>query len=122
MGTDERGEEAVAKLHFPGLDPQVVDWLADERSVRMIGLDTPSIDNGPSQMFEAHVRLFERDIPALENVAHLDRLPARGFTVIALPFATSTPYNAARISRRSPFPLDWREERFSCFRLIRTSG
>ena len=30
-------------------------------------------------------RLFEHNIPALENVANLDRLPAAGFTVIALP-------------------------------------
>jgi kynurenine formamidase len=31
------------------------------------------------------VTLFERDVPALENVANLDRLPANGFRAIALP-------------------------------------
>jgi kynurenine formamidase len=84
MGTDERGEAAVAKLHFPGLDPDAVDWLA-ARQIAAIGLDTPSIDHGPSTHFEAHVSLFEKNIPAFENVANLDRLPATGFTVIALP-------------------------------------
>lgn len=84
MGTAERGEEAVAKLHFPGLDPAAVSWLG-ERGIRAIGLDTPSIDHGPSKDFASHVALFERDIPAFENVANLDRLPAAGFTVIALP-------------------------------------
>jgi kynurenine formamidase len=84
MGTAQRGEEAVAELHFPGLDPAAVPWLA-ERKIAAIGLDTPSIDHGPSTHFEAHVALFEQSIPAFENVAHLDRLPARGFSVIALP-------------------------------------
>ena len=29
--------------------------------------------------------LFEANVPALENVAHLEELPARGFDVVALP-------------------------------------
>lgn len=84
MGTDLRGEEGVAALHFPGLDPQAVGWLV-ERGIAAIGLDTPSIDHGPSTGFESHVALFEQNIPAFENVAHLDLLPPVGFTVIALP-------------------------------------
>jgi kynurenine formamidase len=85
MGTDERGNEAVAKLHFPGLHPEAAKWLADERKIKAVGLDTPSIDYGQSSRFETHVALFERNVPALENVANLDQLPAKGFTVIALP-------------------------------------
>jgi kynurenine formamidase len=85
MGTAELGPEAVPKLHFPGLDPAAVDWLVHERGIRAIGLDTPSIDHGPSTTYAAHVALFEHDVPAFENVAHLDRLPPQGFTVIALP-------------------------------------
>ncbi len=84
LGTAERGEAAVAKLHFPGLDPAAVPWLA-ERGIAAIGIDTASIDHGPSTHFQAHVRLFERDIPVFENVANLEALPPRGFTVIALP-------------------------------------
>ena len=84
MGTAELGPDAVAKLSFPGLDPAAVGWLV-ERGIGAIGLDTPSIDHGPSTDFAAHVALFEHDIPAFENVANLDRLPARDFTVIALP-------------------------------------
>jgi len=85
MGTDQRGEEAVAELHFPGLHPDAAAWLAGERAIGAVGIDTPSIDHGPSTDFESHVRLFERNIPALENVANLDRLPPRGFTIVALP-------------------------------------
>ncbi len=85
LGTAERGAGAVAKLHFPGLHPDAARWLATERSIGAVGLDTASIDHGPSTGFEAHCILFEANVPALENVAHLDRLPARGFSVLALP-------------------------------------
>lgn len=85
MGTDEKGDSAVAKLHFPGLDPQAATWLSENRSIKAIGLDTPSIDYGQSTLFESHQILFKHDIPALENVANLDQLPTSGSWVIALP-------------------------------------
>jgi kynurenine formamidase len=85
LGTEERGPDAVPKLHFPGLDPQAAKWLTQNRSIKAIGLDTPSIDYGQSTLFESHRILFDKNIPAFENVANLDQLPIRGFTVIALP-------------------------------------
>ena len=85
LGTDERGAAAVAKLHFPGLDPAAARWLTENRSIKAIGLDTASIDRGQSTLFESHRVLFEHNIPAFENVANLDQLPAKGFSVIALP-------------------------------------
>ena len=85
LGTDERGAAAVAKLHFPGLDPVAARWLTENRSIKAIGLDTASIDRGQSTLFESHRALFEHNIPAFENVANLDQLPAKGFSVIALP-------------------------------------
>ncbi len=85
MGTALRGEEGVAALHFPGLHPDAARWLVANRAISAIGLDTPSIDFGQSKLYESHQVLFAAQIPALENVAHLDRLPAAGFTVIALP-------------------------------------
>jgi kynurenine formamidase len=85
LGTDERGADAVPKLHFPGLDPAAARWLTQNRSIKAIGLDTASIDRGQSTLFESHRILFEKNIPALENVANLDQLPVKGFGVIALP-------------------------------------
>ena len=85
LGTDERGAEAVAKLHFPGLDPAAARWLTQNRSIKAIGLDTASIDYGQSTLFESHRILMEKNIPAFENVANLDQLPVKGFSVIALP-------------------------------------
>ena len=85
LGTAERGEAAVAKLHFPGLHPDAATWLAETRKVKALGLDTASIDYGQSKMYESHRILYERDIPAFENLTNLDRLPARGAVIVALP-------------------------------------
>ena len=85
LGTAERGEAAVAKLHFPGLHPDAATWLAETRKVKAVGLDTASIDYGQSTMYESHRILYERDIPAFENLTNLDRLPARGAVIVALP-------------------------------------
>jgi kynurenine formamidase len=85
MGTDERGPDAVAKLHFPGLHPDAARWLVANRSINAIGLDTPSIDSGQSTLFESHQVLFAADIPAFENLTNLGDLPPTGFAVVALP-------------------------------------
>ena len=85
MGTDARGPEAVAELHFPGLHPDAARWLVTSRAINAIGLDTPSIDYGQSTHFESHQVLFAADIPAFENLANLGELPATGFIVIAMP-------------------------------------
>ncbi len=85
MGTSERGAQAVPKLHFPGLDPRAARWLVRERDIAAIGLDTPSIDRGQSEDFMSHRVLMGRNIPAFENLAGLGELPAKGFSVIALP-------------------------------------
>ena len=85
LGTARRGAEAVAELHFPGLHPAAARWLVENRKVASVGIDTASIDHGPSTRFAAHVALFEANIPVFENIANLDRLPETGFRIIALP-------------------------------------
>jgi kynurenine formamidase len=85
LGTAERGTTAVAKLHFPGLHPDAAKWLVENRGVKAVGIDTASIDYGQSTLFETHRTLYARNIPALENLASLDRLPATGTLLIALP-------------------------------------
>ena len=85
LGTAERGEAAVAKLHFPGLHPDAAKWIVENRRVKMLGIDTASIDFGQSTLYETHRTLYARDVPALENLASLDRLPPTGALLIALP-------------------------------------
>jgi len=74
----------VSNLHFPGLGPEAAALLV-ERGVDMVGIDTASIDHGPSRDFLAHRILARANVPGLENVASLAELPPRGAQVIALP-------------------------------------
>ena len=85
LGTDRTGPEAVAELHFPGLDPAAADWLVKNRKINAIGLDTASIDYGQSTAFTSHVTLMTNNIPAFENVANLDQVPVKGAYMMALP-------------------------------------
>lgn len=85
LGTSKTGPQAVPELHFPGLHLETAAWIVANRSVHAVGIDTPSIDYGQSQTFESHQTLFAANIPALENVAALDRLPPAGAYVVALP-------------------------------------
>ncbi|MCI0335755.1 MAG: cyclase family protein [Planctomycetes bacterium] len=85
LGTSESGRAAVAKLSFPGLDPSAADWLITRRRIRMVGIDTASIDHGQTRNYPTHQRLFRDNVPALENVANTDRLPANKFRIVALP-------------------------------------
>ena len=83
FGTDEPGN--VTDLHFPGLASQTAEFLVKQRRIKPVGIDTASIDHGPSRDFRTHQILGAANVPIFENVAALDRLPAKGATVFALP-------------------------------------
>src|SRR5574341_141992 len=83
FGTDEAGN--VRDLHFPGLSKEAAEFLVKQRGVKAVGIDTPSIDPGPSKDFMVHQVLGAANVPIFENVAALERMPARGATVYAIP-------------------------------------
>jgi kynurenine formamidase len=85
LGTAARGPDAVKDLHFPGLHPDAARWIVANRRVKAVGIDTASIDYGQSALFETHRTLFERNVPAFENLTSLERLPLRGAYIVALP-------------------------------------
>lgn len=85
LGTAEKGEAATAKLHFPGIHPDLAAWLIKNRTIKAVGIDAASIDYGQSKDFKTHQLLYEKNIPGFENLANLDALPATGAYVIALP-------------------------------------
>jgi len=70
---------------FPGISVEAVRLLAGDRGVAGIGIDTPSIDHGPSQQFEAHRTSQPLNVYHIENAANLTSLPARGFTIVVAP-------------------------------------
>ena len=68
---------------FPLLCRGGVRGMAAE--VRGVGVDTLSIDHGLSRDFAVHHIVNAAGKYGLENVAHLDKLPPRGFYVIVAP-------------------------------------
>jgi len=77
--------EANGVKHFPGLSAEAVSMLAKERRVAAIGIDTASIDYGPSTAFEAHHVSMALNVYHIENAANLGQLPASGFRVVVAP-------------------------------------
>ena len=55
------------------------------RGAAAIGVDTASIDYGRSTDFMVHRIAAAKNVPGLENLTNLDKLPARGAMVVALP-------------------------------------
>jgi kynurenine formamidase len=45
LGTAATGRTAVSQLHFPSLDPAAATWLATQRRIKVVGIDTASIDH-----------------------------------------------------------------------------
>ncbi|MGH8509631.1 MAG: cyclase family protein [Gammaproteobacteria bacterium] len=83
LGDDRRG--AAARLSFPSYGAEAARLLVEERRVAALGVDTASIDYGRSQDFMVHRIAAAKNVPGLENLTGLERLPARGATLIALP-------------------------------------
>jgi kynurenine formamidase len=71
--------------HFPGLSVAAASLLARERKVAGIGIDTPSVDYGPSEKFEVHHTTMPENVYHIENAANLTTLPATGFRVVVAP-------------------------------------
>ena len=83
LGDDTPGD--ASNLHFPAYGADAARLLVEERRVGALGVDTASIDFGPSQDFIVHQIAAAAGVPSLENVARVDELPAKDFWVIALP-------------------------------------
>jgi kynurenine formamidase len=72
-------------LHFPGFSKEAAEFLVKDRGIDAIGIDTPSIDYGPSQDFIVHQVINGANLYGLENIANLDKLPPKGAILVALP-------------------------------------
>ncbi len=68
-------------MRFPGYGQESVELLV-ERDVAGIGIDTLSIDHGPSPDFPSHRVMLKAGKYQVENLANLDALPPTGATVI----------------------------------------
>jgi arylformamidase len=68
---------------FAAFAPETIGWLAS-RGVRLVGLDTPSVDPADSKTLDSHQQLLAHDLRVLENLV-LDEVEAGDYELIALP-------------------------------------
>lgn len=83
LGDDKPGD--ASNLHFPSFGKDAAELLVNGRRVGALGVDTASIDHGASKDFIVHQVAAAAEVPGLENLTSLDRLPETGAWVIALP-------------------------------------
>ena len=82
---DFRNADAKGVMHFPGYSVDAAKFLTDGRAILGLGIDTLSVDYGPSPDFPVHQYTMAHSVYHLEDVANLDRVPATGATVIVAP-------------------------------------
>lgn len=81
-----RNADKAGVLHFPGFSQEAIRYLL-KRNIVALGIDTLSIDYGPSKDFAGHKISHGGGLYHIENMTNLDKLPARGAAIFvgALP-------------------------------------
>jgi kynurenine formamidase len=72
-------------MHFPGFSLESAQYLLNQVRPKAIGIDTMSVDYGPSRSFEVHALTLGAGLYHVECLANLEELPATGALLIALP-------------------------------------
>jgi arylformamidase len=87
---------------FAAFAPQTIEWLGG-LGVRLVGIDTASVDPADSKTLDAHQQLLKHDMRVLENLV-LDEVPEGDYELIALPLklaqACASPVRAVLRSLR----------------------
>ncbi|NTW04262.1 MAG: cyclase family protein [Oscillochloris sp.] len=76
-----RNADSSGVLHFPGFGKEAIDFLLTERSIAGIGVDTLSLDHGPTEEFPVHFTLLGSNRWGIENLANLESIPPSGATL-----------------------------------------
>ncbi|MEM6531215.1 MAG: cyclase family protein [Myxococcota bacterium] len=89
---------------FASLSPELVHWLS-ERGVKLVGIDTPSVDPSTSKGLESHAAIAERDMAILEGIV-LGHVEPGLYRLYALPLriqgADASPVRAVLEQDGSP--------------------
>jgi arylformamidase len=87
---------------FTAFAPDTIAWLASV-GVRLVGLDTASVDPADSKTLDSHMQLLAHDMRVLENLV-LDEIEPGDYELIALPLkltqACASPVRAVLRSLR----------------------
>jgi len=76
-----RNTDSSGVMHFPGFGKEAIDFLLTERRISGIGVDTLSLDHGPSTTFAVHYTILPTNRWGLENLANLESIPPSGATL-----------------------------------------
>lgn len=82
---DYRNLDSRGVMHFPGYSADAAKFLVEGRGAVGLGIDTVSIDYGPSRDFPVRQYTLAHSVYQLENVTNLDRAPASGGMVVIAP-------------------------------------
>ena len=99
--TDEaayRNMDSKGVMHFPGFSPEAAKFLVKERTIGGLGVDTLSLDYGPSTDFGTHFAVLPANRWGIENLANLGKLPPKGATLfVGLPRVKGASGGPARV-------------------------
>jgi kynurenine formamidase len=82
---DFRNADAKGVPHFPGYAQETARFLVEGRNIVGLGIDTLSVDYGPSKDYPVHHYCALKSVYHLENVANLSQAPEAGATVVVAP-------------------------------------
>jgi len=77
-----RNADQAGIMHFPGIHPEVADYLLEETEAVGLAVDTLSLDKGISRDFRTHRAWLPAGGWGLECLASLDMVPASGSTIM----------------------------------------
>lgn len=77
--------EDTLNFHFPGFCKETAEFLLSSRSINGIGADTPAADLGKDLTFPSHRLMAKNNKIAIVFIANLDKVPAAGAFVCAMP-------------------------------------
>lgn len=77
-----RNADAAGVLHFPGYSAAVSEFLARNRRVRALGIDTLSTDVGATRTFAQHKTFLKYGTYQIENLRNLEHVPPTGATIV----------------------------------------
>ena len=81
-GAGFRNADDEGTMHFPGFHVEAAQMLIEETGAGAIGVDTLSLDFGPSGDFATHYAWLPTNRYGIECLANLDKVPASGATLV----------------------------------------
>lgn len=81
-GDTFRNADSEGKQHYPGFHVEAATMLIEETGATSIATDTLSLDHGISGNFATHYAWLPTGRFGIENIANLDKVPAKGATLV----------------------------------------